>query len=238
MADQLDKVGMSGRDLVDAVNRIQFKLDDPFNGFRDQVTGVGLAQETDLAVKRLREKDVLASGNRFVIFLMKLWLIQNRSIEQVREELTAINPIVSRLLQVGHEYLDQGELEKAVDSFEEALGAEEDNLEVRMGLASAHMAREDYGRAGAEYEEVLALYPEDVAAQSGYCDAYLALGDVRFTMGRLDEAEYAYQQVLKISPKRSMRSACARKLDNCCVCAFSRISESRERADSSAPFKR
>jgi len=160
-------------------------------------------QDLESAVLRLREKDVLASGNRFVIFLMKLWLIQNRSIEQVREELTAINPIVSRLLQVGHEYLDQGELDKAVDSFEEALGAEEDNLEVRMGLAAAHMAREDYGRAGAEYEEVLALYPEDVAAQSGYCDAYLALGSVRFAMGRLDEAEYAYQQVLKISPKHS-----------------------------------
>jgi len=160
-------------------------------------------QDLESAVLRLREKDVLASGNRFVIYLMKLWLIQNRSIEQVREELTAVNPIVSRLLQVGHEYLDQGELEKAVDSFEEALGAEEDNLEVRMGLAAAHMAREDYGRAGAEYEEVLTLYPEDVAAQSGYCDAYLALGDVRFAMGRLDEAEYAYQQVLKISPKHS-----------------------------------
>ncbi|MCJ7823468.1 MAG: tetratricopeptide repeat protein, partial [Anaerolineales bacterium] len=160
-------------------------------------------QDLESAVLHLREKDVLASGNRFVIYLLKLWLIQNRSMEQVREELTRVNPIVSRLLQVGHEYLDQGELEKAVDSFQEALQAEEDNLEVRMGLSSAYMAREDYGRAGAEYEEILALYPDDVAAQSGYCDAYLALGDVRFAMGRLDEAEYAYQQVLKISPKHS-----------------------------------
>ena len=56
----------------------------------------------------------------------------------------------------------------SIDSFHEALQSEEDNLEVRMGLASAYMAREDYGRAGAEYEEILALYPEDVAAQSGY----------------------------------------------------------------------
>jgi len=93
-------------------------------------------QDLESAILRLREKDVLASSNRFVIYLMKLWLVQNRSIEQVREELTAVNPIVSRLLQVGHEYLDQGELEKAVDSFEEALQSEEDNLEVRMGLAA------------------------------------------------------------------------------------------------------
>ncbi len=42
-----------------------------------------------------------------------------------------------------------------------------------------------------------------MAAQSGYCDAYLALGDFRSAMGRLDEAEYAYQQVLKISPRHA-----------------------------------
>ena len=116
-------------------------------------------QDLESAILHLREKDVLASGNRFVIYLMKLWLIQNRSIEQVREELSKVNPIVSRLLQVGHEYLDQGELEKAIDAFQEALQSEEDNLEVRLGLAAAYMAREDFGRAAAEYEETLVLHP-------------------------------------------------------------------------------
>ena len=162
-----------------------------------------IQQDLESAILHLREKDVLASGNRFVIYLMKLWLIQNRSIEQVREELSKVNPIVSRLLQVGHEYLDQGDLQKAIDAFQEALQSEEDNLEVRLGLAGAYMAREDFGRAAAEYEEILILHPEDVAAQSGYCDAYLALGDFRIAMGRLDEAEYAYQQALKINPRHA-----------------------------------
>ena len=175
------------------------KLDDYLNKQKVRF----IHRDLESAVLHLHEKDVLASGNRFVVYLLKLWLTQNRSMEQVREELTRVNPIVSRLLQVGHEYLDQGELEKAIDSFQEALQSDVDNLEVRMGLASAYMAHEDYGRAGVEYEETLAVYPEDVAAQSGYCNAYLALGDVRFAMGHLDEAEYAYQQVLKISPKHS-----------------------------------
>lgn len=160
-------------------------------------------QDLESALLHLREKDVLASGNRFVIHLLKLWLVQNRSLEQVREELNKVNPLVSRLLQVGHEYLDQGELEKAIDAFQEALQAEEDNYEVRMGLAGAYMAREDYGRAAVEYEEILTLYPEDVATQSGYCESYLSLGDFRFAMGRLDEAEYAYQQALKINPRHA-----------------------------------
>ncbi len=162
-----------------------------------------IRQDLELAILHLREKDVLASGNHFVIYLLKLWLIQNRSIEQVREELDKINPIVSRLLQVGYEYLDQGAPEKAIAIFQEALQSEEDNYEVRMGLAGAYRAREDFGRAAAEYEELLLLFPEDVAAQSGYCGAYLALGDHRFAMGRLDEAEYAYQQMLRISPRHA-----------------------------------
>ena len=162
-----------------------------------------IRQDLESAVLHLREKDVLSSGNRFVIYLMKLWLVQNRTIEQVREELEKVNPIVSRLLQVGHEYLEQGEHQKAIETFQEALQAEEDNYEVRMGLAAACLAREDFGRASAEYEEILTLYPEDVAAQSGCCDAYLALGDFRLAMGRLDEAEYAFQQVLRISPRHT-----------------------------------
>ena len=160
-------------------------------------------QDLESAILHLREKDVLASGNRFVIYLMKLWLLQNRSIEQVREELASVNPIVSRLLQVGHEYLDQKEYQKAIDAFLEALQVEEDNYEIRMGLAGAYQLQEDYGRAAIEYEEVLSLYPEEVAAQSGFCDAYLALGDVRFSLGRYDEAEYAYQQVLKVSSRHT-----------------------------------
>ena len=162
-----------------------------------------IRQDLESAILHLREKDVLASGNHFVIYLMKLWLIQNRSIEQVREELSKVNPIVGRLLQVGYEYLDQGEPEKAIGIFQEALEAEEDNYEVRMGLAGAYRAREDFGRAAAEYEEILLLFPEDVAAQSGYCSTYLALGDHLFAMDRLDEAEYAYQQVLRVSPRHA-----------------------------------
>jgi len=160
-----------------------------------------IRQDLESALLHLREKDVLASGNRYMIHLMKLWLVQNRSLEQVREELNKVNPIVSQLLQVGHEYLDQGETQKAIDAFKEALLAEEDNYDVRMGLAGAYIAREDYGRAAVEYEEILTLFPEDVAAQAGFCESYISLGDSRFALGRLDESEYAYQQALKINPR-------------------------------------
>ena len=119
--------------------------------------------------------------------------------EQVREELEEVNPIVNRLLEIGQEYHNKGEYLDAVRNFEEALKVEETNLDARLWLGSSQLARGDYGKAIAEFEAVLEIKIDDVVAQKGYCDAYLAMGDESRADGKLEEAEYAYQQVLGIN---------------------------------------
>ncbi len=59
--------------------------------------------DTDLTsgLLHLREKDILTPKNQFVIYLMKLWLQKNRPMEQVREELTEVNPIANRYVEIG-----------------------------------------------------------------------------------------------------------------------------------------
>jgi photosystem II stability/assembly factor-like uncharacterized protein/AAA+ ATPase superfamily predicted ATPase len=158
-------------------------------------------QDLEAALLHLREKDVLTSENQFVIHLLRLWLIQNRPMEQVREELAATNPIVSRLLEIGQEYLDSGQYQRARQSFNEALEHDQDHLESLLGLAETSQRMGDYGQAAIGFERVLDLYADDVSAQMGYCNAYLALGDYHRTLGEIDEADYAYQQVLKINPE-------------------------------------
>ncbi len=158
-------------------------------------------QDLEAALLHLREKDVLTSENQFVIHLLRLWLIQNRPMEQVREELAATNPIVSRLLEIGQEYLDSGQYQRARQSFNEALEHDQDHLESLLGLAETSLRMGDYGQAAIGFERVLDLYADDVSAQTGYCNAYLALGDYHRTLGEIDEADYAYQQVLKINPE-------------------------------------
>ena len=158
-------------------------------------------QQLERALLHLREKDVLFEDNRFVIHLLKMWLERNRPMEQVREELEEVNPIVSRLLEIGQEYHDNGEYERAIESFQEALNTEDENLEAHLWLGNSQLARGDYGKAIAEFETVLEIKIDDVSAQKGFCDAYLAMGDESKAEGKLEEAEYAYQQVLGINPQ-------------------------------------
>jgi tetratricopeptide (TPR) repeat protein/photosystem II stability/assembly factor-like uncharacterized protein len=164
-------------------------------------------QGLESALLHLREKDVVTADNRFVIHLLRLWLRQNRPMEQVREELEEQNPIVTRLLEIGFEYHSNGEHGRAIQSYEEALAVDPENLEIHLGLGNSHLARGDFGRAAAEFEAVLETASDDVVAQKGYCDAYLQLGNIRFEENKLEEAEFAYRQVLTVNPKHEAASS-------------------------------
>lgn len=160
-------------------------------------------QDLEAALVNLREKDVITGENRFVIHLMRRWLRQNRSMEQVRDELEEVDPIVSRFLEIGQEYHDSGEHEQAIGAFERALEAAPQNLEARQGLGTALLALGDYGEAANEFEAALEISPDDVVAQAGYCDAYMALGDLEVSFNRLEQGEYAYRKVLQINPQHA-----------------------------------
>jgi tetratricopeptide (TPR) repeat protein len=160
-------------------------------------------QDLETALLNLRGKDVITENNRFIIHLMRLWLQQNRSMEQVRDELEEVDPIVSRFLEIGHEYHDASEYERAINAFERALEAGPHNLEARQGMGAALLALGDYGESANEYEAALEISPEDVTAQAGYCDAYMALGDLEVSFNRLEEGEYAYRKVLQVNPKHA-----------------------------------
>jgi hypothetical protein len=59
--------------------------------------------DLDGALLHLREKDVLTDSHGFVIHLLRSWLVKNRPLQQVREELTEVNPIANRYIEIGHE---------------------------------------------------------------------------------------------------------------------------------------
>jgi len=154
--------------------------------------------ESDLnsAVLHLREKDVLSQDNTFVIHLMRLWLAQNRPLDRVREELTEVNPIANRFIEIGDEYRDRGDLESAIDSYQQALGAAPKTLPANLKLAQTYLQNEDYSAAIEGFEKALSVDPEDVASQTGLCDAYLALGDEELMQGNEEGAIEYYQRVL------------------------------------------
>ena len=77
--------------------------------------------------------------NRFVIHLLQIWLQKNRPIEQAREELTEANPIASRYIEIGLEFRDSGQYEKAIEFFRQALSVSADNLQAQVNIALTYM---------------------------------------------------------------------------------------------------
>ena len=157
--------------------------------------------ESDLtsALLHLREKDVLTTENGFVIHLLRLWLQKNRPIEQVKEELTEANPIANRYIEIGQEFKEAGQFDRAIESFRDALNVSANNLHAQVNIALAYAAQGLLEQAVAEFEKALAIDDEDVASRAGLCDAHLALGDAAMKKGRGKDAVLSYQRVLGIN---------------------------------------
>ncbi len=157
--------------------------------------------DTDLntSLLHLREKDVLTSENRFIIQLLKRWLEKNRPIEQVREELTEVNPIANRYIEIGLEFSETRQYDQAIDSFQRALEVDTDNIQAQVNIAEVYMDQKDFERAVVEFEKALAFDDEDVSARSGLCEAHLALGDAAIRRNRIKDAILSYQRVLTIN---------------------------------------
>ena len=102
--------------------------------------------ESDLnsAVIHLRDKDVITEDNRFVIHLMRLWLVANRPTDRVREELVEVNPIANRYIEIGDEYRDRGQAQQAIESYQQALNANPGNLKAQTNIASVYLDQKEY----------------------------------------------------------------------------------------------
>jgi len=154
--------------------------------------------ESDMnsAVIHLRDKDVITKDNRFVIHLMRLWLVANRPTDRVREELAEVNPIANRYIEIGDEYRERGEKRQAIESYQQALNANPGNLKAQINIASVCLDQKDYEEAAAAFELALKIDDEDVVVKTGYCAANLALGDAAFERNEIELAIALYQKIL------------------------------------------
>lgn len=161
--------------------------------------------EADLfsAVIHLQDKDVLTEDNQFVVHLMRLWLQRNRPLDRVREELVEVNPIANRFIEIGDEYRELGQGEKAIEFYRQALGVAPDSLKAQLNMAALLHQSGDYPSAAQAYEAAWEMDPEDVVARTSLCEAYLAWGDSVLATGDIESAIGCYQQVLAVNPEHA-----------------------------------
>ena len=157
--------------------------------------------ESDLnsGVLHLRDKDVLTKDNSFVVHLMRLWLQKNRPLDRVREELTEINPIANRFIEIGDEYRAREQVEQALDSYRRAVEAAPEYLKAQLSIAMTLFENKEYQEAVQAFEKSLEIDPVDVAAQTGLCDSLLGLGDKALTSEDEEQAIAHYQQILTLN---------------------------------------
>lgn len=158
--------------------------------------------ENDLntALLHLREKDVLTQQNLFVVELLCIWLLKNRPLDRVREELVQVNPIANRYNEIGDEYRELGDTNKALESYHQALSTDPTNLRAQVNIATLHLEGQNYDLAVQGYEAALRIDDDDVAARSGLCTALMALGEAEAASNKFPEAEGYFQRILTINP--------------------------------------
>ena len=158
--------------------------------------------ENDLnaAMVHLREKDVLTQENRFIVELLSVWLLKNRPLDRVREELVQVNPIANRYNEIGDEFRERGQTDKALESFQQALATDPTNLRAQVSIANLHLEGSDYDQAMQGYEAALRIDDDDIAALSGLCTALMALGEAAVEMGKFKDGAGYYQRILTINP--------------------------------------
>jgi hypothetical protein len=141
--------------------------------------------EADLnsGILHLRDKDVLTQDNHFVIHLLKLWLVANRPMDRVREELVQTNPIADRYNEIGDEYRERGELEQAIQSYQQALAAQRNNSRALISIGNIHQSRNEHHKAAEVYEQVLKFDDENIAARQGFSQAQLMLAQAAHAQG-------------------------------------------------------
>lgn len=156
--------------------------------------------ELNSAILHLRDKDVLTDNNCFVIQLMKLWLQTNRPMDRVREELVQTNPISDRYIEIGDEYRERGENQQAIQSYQQALQVQANNVRALSNIAAIQMSQNENASAAETFRKILAIDDENIAARQGFSQANMAIAAASLNEGREDEAERAYKAILHFNP--------------------------------------
>jgi tetratricopeptide (TPR) repeat protein len=98
---------------------------------------------------------------------------------------------------------DKGEIETAIDSYQQALKNKPDYADAYYNMGDALQKKGDLGTAIDNYKQALKIKPD-------HAEAYCSMGNALQDKGDLETAIDSYQQALKIKPDHA--EACARIL--------------------------
>lgn len=159
------------------------------------------SEEIGHALIELVARDVLSNEYDFRVELMRHWLLENRPLERVVEELAEKHPVAVRHTQIAEEHRDEDQLEKALESYQNALNAAPKYIPAQLGIAEIYHETGRWLEAIEAYEKALKIDAEEPKAKTGLCESLIALGDAERKLEDLEEAKERYQEALKVDPE-------------------------------------
>lgn len=110
------------------------------------------------------------------------------------------NPIAIRYIEIGDEYRKMGQHDQAIESYAQALNADQGSLKAQTNIGAVHFELQKYQEAAAAYGLALQISDKDLIAKDGWSNANLALGNQARADGNIAEAAGYYLEVLKVYP--------------------------------------
>ncbi len=156
-------------------------------------------EEIGQALLELVSRDVLSKKHGFTVELLRLWLLENRPLRRVLEELSEKHPVAMRYTQIAEEYREQDQIEGALENYESALASAPSYVPARLGMAEIYQESGRWMEAAEAYRKVLEIEPQEEHAKAGLSETLVALGDAARENEDLTGAVQRYQEGLEVN---------------------------------------
>jgi tetratricopeptide (TPR) repeat protein/photosystem II stability/assembly factor-like uncharacterized protein len=172
-----------------------------------QVTDFELRALPDQLVSREVLKRDLAGRYRFAVELVRRWIVQSHSLEEVTTKLTrvAVDEEAKTFFKAGQQAYWAEETELAVKNFSRALSINANYVEARLWLARAYTKMGDLLAAINEFVNVDRFGgPTQREARFGLTDVRTRLGQQLEEEGKIEEAIQEYKRVLELDSEHPL----------------------------------
>jgi formylglycine-generating enzyme required for sulfatase activity/tetratricopeptide (TPR) repeat protein len=151
-----------------------------------------------LALQHLKEKDILDSDCHLKIFLMKIWLRDNRPNDWVNEELRRYKKEIDKHNRTGDKYRDSGEDSKALENYYRVLEQDLNNVHALEGIVQIDIKRNRLQQALSRIDEILDWDPGNSEILKQRSFALKTLGQQFIKENQLEKANIYFLELLSV----------------------------------------
>jgi photosystem II stability/assembly factor-like uncharacterized protein/Tfp pilus assembly protein PilF len=174
---------------------------------RAQIDELELRALPDQLVDRQVLRRDSAQRYHFAVELVRHWIVQGHSLEEVTTELTraAVDELAKALFETGRAAYRADDTSFAIDNFSRALSINSNYVESRLWLARAYAKAGDLLAAINEFVNVERFGgPQQREARLGLADARSQYGQQLEQEGKIEQARQEYQRTLELDPQHPL----------------------------------